>query len=280
MQTRSALLYAIPVLGLIVSSCGSTAPRGPQPGTPAFYWGSANEAYRAGDYLRTNQNLDRLTKSENDFSARACVWESVVSSGVARAYAELADTYDLGARTNRDNPAPFRRQVSTLRVAASDAAVQLVEAFHRLSVSAKDANILLDFPFPAGNAAEPQGLQKVSSGILIPDAELALLQKAMIQRGVLLSVCDVVGAHDNNAKALEIFQKGSAQAPADTFRMAMATLLHQSALVFGPDKLDQPNRVKLLCDEALEALKSVPPSKQTKDLTAKIQKTLKRSRMG
>jgi hypothetical protein len=277
MQTRSALLYAIPILGLMVSSCGPSAPQGPQPGTPAFYWAAANETYRAGDYLKTNQNLDRVSKSENEFAARAVVWECVVSSGLARGYAVLADKYEMGGRTNRDNPAPFRRQVSNLRVAASDAGVQLAESFHRLSPEAK--GVPLDFPFPAGNAAEPPGLQKVSNGTLISDAELELLQKAMLQRGVLMSVCDAVGARDNTAKALEIFQKGNVEAPAEVFRMAMATMLHESALVFGPDKLDQPNRVKLLCNEATQVLKTMPASKQTKDLSTKIQKTLKRSRI-
>ena len=57
------------------------------------------------------------------------------------------------------------------------------------------------------------------------------------------------------------------------------TLLHEEAQLFGPTKLDQPARVKMLCGEAIEALDSMAPSKPVKELRSKIQGTLKKSKL-
>jgi phosphoribosyl-dephospho-CoA transferase len=76
-----------------------------------------------------------------------------------------------------------------------------------------------------------------------------------------------------------MYKPGKAEVSSDVFRLQMATLLHDEAQLFGPTKLDQPQRVKLLCDKAMAAIKAVPASKQTKELTTKIQATLKKSRV-
>ena len=102
----------------------SSGPQLPQPGTPAFYWAAAKETYRAGDFAKTSENLQRILVSENEFSARARAWDAVISSGLAQGYMELADTWEAGARHNRPNPTPFRKQVSTLRALANAAAIQ------------------------------------------------------------------------------------------------------------------------------------------------------------
>jgi hypothetical protein len=98
----------------------------------------------------------------------------------------------------------------------------------------------------------------------------------MLQRGVLLSACRAVGATEDAAKAQEAFK--SAQSPRETFLLGMADLLYEQALLFGPTRLDQPNRLKMLCNEANQALATVTPSKNTKELGNKIEKTLKKVR--
>jgi hypothetical protein len=40
--------------------------------------------------------------------------------------------------------------------------------------------------------------------------------------------------------------------------------------------LDQPNRLKMMCQEALEALQSIPETGDTKQLQGKIEAVLKR----
>src|SRR5260370_1738279 len=110
------LAIALSIMGLLAAgtSC-SSVPQPPQPGTPAFYWAAANENYRAGDVLKTDENLQRIIATENEFSARARAWDTMISAGLTQAYIDLADTWEAGARANRNNATPFRKQVSALR---------------------------------------------------------------------------------------------------------------------------------------------------------------------
>jgi len=47
--------------------------------------------------------------------------------------------------------------------------------------------------------------------------------------------------------------------------------------LYGPRKRADPDKFKLFCNRALEALKTVPETKQTKDLSTKIAKYLKKT---
>src|SRR5258708_18548260 len=75
-----AVAIALSIVGLLAAatSC-SSGPQPPQPGTPPFYWAAANETYRAGDVLKTDENLQRILATENEFSARARAWDAVIS---------------------------------------------------------------------------------------------------------------------------------------------------------------------------------------------------------
>jgi hypothetical protein len=55
-------------------------------------------------------------------------------------------------------------------------------------------------------------------------------------------------------------------------------MLFDESAIFGSNKIDQPLRLKALCDEALEALGAIPATKDTKALADKIQATLKKQR--
>jgi hypothetical protein len=275
--TRNRRLFCcgVAAVGLLATSC-STGPALPKPGTPAFDWSAAVEAYRIGDYLRTREMLARVTRTDNEYTARALPWGLVVSSGLARAFRELGDRYEVGARVNRTNPTAFRRQVTTARGSASGEALQFAETFHRFLEANKDQSIALGFSYPIGNVAEPPQFSKIAKGMLLQPADMESLQRAMLQRGVLMGACLAVGAPGDPAKALELFKKGNVQVPRDTFLTVMASSLYEESQLFGPSKLDQPNRAKLLSSEAMEALKSVPPTKQTKELQKKIESALKK----
>ncbi|MCX6626454.1 MAG: hypothetical protein NTW28_02315 [Candidatus Solibacter sp.] len=273
---------AVALSALSLLAAGTSCSSGPQPlrpGTPAFYWSAARETYRAGDFLKTSENLQRILTSENEFTARARAWDTVISAGMTQGYIELADAWEAGARSNRLDPTPFRKQVTTLRTLASAAAIQFTENAHKLMDANKDPDILLAFGYPAGAAAPPAGLKRMSGGILVQDTERDLLQTAMLQRGVLLSVCGAVGAPDDGAAAQEKLKTGEFRVPRGTFVLAVAKSLQAQSELFTGTKLDQPNKLKLMSQEALEALKSLPPTKETKSLTDKIQARLKKARI-
>jgi hypothetical protein len=191
---------------------------------------------------------------------------------------ELADLYEDGAKANRVNPMPFRRQVTVFRGAAANTAIQFAESLHRFQDADKDAQIALKFDYPTGSPNPPEELKKVSkAGILLPPAEVENLQRVMLQRGVLLSLGRALGTGEDAAKAQEAFKTG--QVARQSFLLGMAAQLQEQAQLFGPKMLDQPNRLKLLCREAKEALAAVPPSKTTKELSGKIEKLLKSARV-
>ncbi|MCL4850996.1 MAG: hypothetical protein KJZ78_06390, partial [Bryobacteraceae bacterium] len=56
------LLIVIASAAALLISC-SSGPAPLKPGTPGFYWAAAKEAYRTGNYVRTSENLARITAS-------------------------------------------------------------------------------------------------------------------------------------------------------------------------------------------------------------------------
>src|SRR5229473_1964094 len=72
---------------LMLYSCGGDS--GPREGTPAFYWAGAKENFAARDYLKTTENLARITATDNEYTARARTWQLALTSGIARGYQDL-----------------------------------------------------------------------------------------------------------------------------------------------------------------------------------------------
>ena len=273
---RTPLLpFSALVLAIAATSC-STGPAPPKPGTPAFFWGAARDSYRSGDYQQTGAHLLEVLSTDNEFAARARPWQIVVAAGVARGFAEMADSYEAGGRLNRSNSMPFHKQVTALRSLASTAAMEYTQGAHAFMEKDKEPTVLLAFAFPAGSAAQPGAIRKVATGMLIQDSERDSMQMDMLQRGVLMSVCRAVGSPDDTARAQEMFKAGEVRVPREAFLLAIARELDAQSVLFSPNKMDQPGRFKVMAQEALEALQGVPETKQTKALAAKIQTALKK----
>jgi len=270
---RAFLAFAVAGFSLIAAGC-SSGPQPPQPGTPGFYLAAAKSTYAAGDFLKTNDNLSQLSTSA-DYGARTQPWSIAISAGLAKGYMDLADNFEYGARANRTNPTPFRRQTQQLRSMASSSALQCAETAHKYMAANTADPVVFEFPFPSGSAAEPVQLQRVAKGMIVPDADIEALQKSMRQRGVLLTVTRMVGAGEDSAKALEMFKGGEVKIPRATFLLGLAQSLFDEANLYASQKQDQPDRMKLMLNEATEAAKAVPESKESKELLAKIAKLQK-----
>lgn len=239
-----------------------------RPGTPAFYWATANSAWKAGDFVKTNDTLNQIANTQNEFSAKARVWQLVVASGLVQGYTDLADAYDNGAKYNRDDKTPFREQVRVAMSTASQLSVQAAETFQVFLKGEKTPSVAFDFPFPAGSTAEPPQMAKLKKGILIHGAEAEGLQLAMLQRGVVLSAIRASGQAPDAASPAEAFSKGVTR---EQFLTGMAASLFEQSKIFGPKKLDQPQRLQALCSLAQQALGLVPSTAKTKELQGKIQ---------
>ena len=262
---------------LLLVSCAS-GPAAPEKGTPAFYWQAAKETFATGDYSKTADHLEQLTKTQNDFTAKAQPWRLVLTSGLSRGYAELADNYEQGGRANKTNPTPFRRQVSDYRAQAAQMALAFAETYENFEKLNKDQQVPLAFPFPTGNPNEPPQISRLTRGTLLQEADMEDIQKKLLDRAVILTATRAAGAAGDIAKAQDTFKAPDAKVPRDVFVLAMANALYDQSQLFTTTKLDQPQRLKFFCDHALEAVKTVPPSKDTKDVMAKIQAALKKAK--
>lgn len=273
-------LLAVPlVIALLVLAACSTAPPGPKAGTPAFFWQAAKETWAAKDYMKTLDHLAQVARTENEFTNNALAMRLVVNAGLVRAYMDLAENYETGARANVFKPMPLRKVSSDYMKQAELRALDFGETYLKFAkAAAGQASIKLDFAFPAADMTEIREIKKIVAGSLPDEATMATVERRKIQQSLALSVAAAAGAPNDIAKAQAAFASGSAEVPRETFVMAMANNLYDQATLFSRKKLDNPQRVELFVNEAKDALKAVKESKETKSLVAKLDKLLKESK--
>ncbi len=265
-------LAAIPVL----TSC-SSGPSAAQPGTPAFYHGAAIETWKSGDYLKTLDNLANLTSSDNEFTEKARPWAIVTAAGIARGYADLADAYDLGMKNNRAKAGDMRRQINTYRAAANSTIMQLAETWQKFTAVNKQQPVQFVFAWPpAGNPSTPSQLALIQKGNPSGLSQGELVESAMLQRGVVLTVARSTGSGEDTAKAQTLFQNPVPVIADSDFETGMAQCMFDLAAVYGPMKLDLPIRRDMLYNFALDAAKRHPDKKDATALADKIQKAMKK----
>ncbi|MGA3042748.1 MAG: hypothetical protein ABSF54_18380 [Bryobacteraceae bacterium] len=275
MANRGVALWGLIAVNLILLSCSGD--NAPQPGTPAFYWAAAKETYTAGDYQKTIEHLGNILSSPNDYVARAQPWMLVLTSGMVQGYADLADAFEAGGRANHVNAANFHRQVNTYRGSANTLALQFAENFSKFQ--SKDELVTLAFAYPTGSPNEVVLLNRVAGGAWLPEAEIETAQKRAIERDVLLAACRAAGAKNDPAKAQDLLKTGEAKVPRAAFVEAMAAALFEESQLYAQNKLAQPDKMKIFCSRAQEALKTVPPSQDSQDLDKKIQAALKKAKV-
>ncbi len=271
--TRAVLTVSIVIGGGLAYSCSSS--NAPQPGTPAFYWAAANETFAAGDYTKTAEHLEKIVASDNEYKARAEPWLLILNSGVIHGYLDVADNLEYGVRAKKGDPGSFRKYISNYRSTAGRLTLNFAEAFMRFQ-KGKDDPVPLAFKYPNGSATPLQELTRAAEGMPLQPAEIESAQRRAVERQVLLETCRAAGAPDDTAKTLELFNAGNVQIPRSTFLAAMANSLYDQARLYGPRKLDDAEKLKTFSNLASSALKSVPESKATKELMAKIEKGQKK----
>lgn len=276
---RTGVLLAIPLpIVLIGLTACSNAPSGPQPGTPAFYWQAAKETFANKDYMKTADHLRQVVKSDSEFARPAQVMRLVLSAGLAKGYVDLATAYENGAKANIFKPMPLRKVASDYLKLAETRALDFGETFPKFESGSQDANVVLEFGYPSADTNDPQELKKVLTGILPEEAVQATLERKMLEKSVALAVCGAVGAAGDPAKAQAAFQAGRPQVPREVFLLAMANDLYDLGQLFGIKKLDLPQRVEFFVGEAKDALKQVKETKDTRALSAKLDKLLRDSK--
>jgi hypothetical protein len=272
---RNLLLFVAVTLSLLALSC-STGPEQAKVGTPVFHWNAARTTYGSADYNKVNDNLAEVIKTDNEFTARALPWRLVVLDGMTKGYSELAEIWESGGNANRAHPTPFRTQMNLYRKTGGQLALQYAETLQKFEAAGKGQKVTLAFAFPTGSAAEIPQLKRAASGLQMPEVEIATLEKRVLDRAVLLAACRAAGAPEDSAKAQQIFKTDPVEVEWPVFAAAVANGLCEQAQFFTRDHLDRPDRVEFFGKKALEFLKAVPESKETKSQRAKIEKTMKK----
>ena len=274
MANRRTAVLALLSANLILFSCSSSD--APQPGTPAFYWSAAKETYAAGDYQKTIEHLGNIMSSQNDYVARAQPWMLILTSGMAHGYMDLADAFEAGGHANQSQSTAFHRLVNEYRGSANRLSLQFAETFGNFQ--SKDDYVTLSFPYPTGSPTEVVLLGRISKGAMPPATDIETAQKRAIERAVLLATCRAAGAEGDPAKAQDLLKSGAAKVSRATFVQAMATALYEQSQLYSHNKMDDPDKMKIFCSRAQDALKLLPASKQTDDLNKKIKSALKKSK--
>lgn len=269
MMSRAVAITTLILVICALSAC-SSGPTAPEKGSPAWLWQASKEAFGKGDWVKTSEQLGKLSSGSSEFAEKARPWELLVLAGMADGYIELADAYELGVRANKSNPAQFRKSISEYRNQANRISLAFAEKFAKFQKESKGDAIALDFAFPKGSAGAPIALGRIQQGIAIPQPEAAELQTNMVGRGVVMAVCDAVDASGDPAKGADAFKSGSASVPRPKFVGYLAGELYKFSQLYVSTKLDMPDRVKYFLTAAGGAAAAAPDSKEKKDLLSKI----------
>ena len=265
------------LLSLLLAGC-SGGPAPVKPGTNAFFWQAANENFPKGDYLKTSDQLERLMRTDNEFKAKARPWRIALLAGLMNGYRELADQCELGGRANKANPGTFRKLTANYRGMASRAAISLADSYGDLIKDQPKGDIEISFPYPGrGAMGLPPAVLKIAQGNVPTDDEIASVENAMLQRGVLRAVCDVVGAPGDAAKAQELMKTLPLTVPRASFELGMAKAFYDASVLYNPYKAYEPVRQRTMLDTAGRALKNGPDAKSgdVKELGKKIENDTK-----
>lgn len=261
------------VVGIVAAWLGASGCAGPEPikpGSPAFFWAVANESYRTGDLLKADATLVELSAGNHEFAARAQIWQMVVSAGVSRGLWELADAYQSGSEVT---PAGFRAEASRLRSMAANSSLEFTQAV-RNACEVQDEPVKLAFGFPPGLAERPPALAQIAAGLWLADAGRETLERAMLERGVILAGSAAVGKPDEPIAAMQAFLAKPVAVPRHTFFYQMANLLFEQSGLFDASHINRPDRQAVMYQVALAALRSIEQSDDAEALAARIHNAL------
>lgn len=276
-HTPTAVRVA-PLLCLVIFTvaCGPAGPPPPAPGTPEFNWLRAQEAFKAGDYDKANDLLVEVAESQSELAAKAQPWALVSSLGLATAYMELADKLNQGADRNRKDPAAFRRIANEYKVKARNTALQYARVAHRFVTANKDKEVTLSFEPPEAAFEDPVQYKKLTVGQMIPEGEIAAMERQVLRRELLRAACRAVNLPKDPAKGRAAYQGGETKVAGPTFLLLVANGLYEVGEMFGPKKLDQPHRLKGVYDTAEAALELIKGNKDAKELLRKVTEARKK----
>jgi hypothetical protein len=274
LETHIVLIVTVLCLVFTAISC-SSGPAPPAQGSTEWYWANAGTTWDTGDLLKTEDNLESVAKADSPLAPQAQPWRLILAGGLAAGYMDLADALERGGKANPEAAANFRRQMNDFRSMTNRQVAQFFQTFMEFKKTGGATAIPLAFSFPKGSAVAVPALARLSEGAAISEAEMFGAERRVLQRAVLMEACRAVGAENDTAKTQQVFSAENATVAREIFMLAMANRLHEMAGYYGSNKIDQPDRVKMFNEMALEIVKSLPESDDSKELIKEIEDELK-----
>jgi len=281
---NSFLLLSTLLLGwmLVFSACSGGGPSAPQEGSPEWLWLAAQENFAAGDYAKTDQHLEELSKAESEWQKRAVTWRIVLLGGLSRSHRSLSDAYSRGAEEAPAKASNFRNGIQQNQRDARQYGIELAEALPKyLKILGSDGNITLDFAFPAGSPNESALAKRIEGGDVIPDAQQAEATEQEVKRGVLLQAALFCGAGEDVSAARTKFGAGSVEVPRQVFMNALGRTMWIVSEVFNRTHLNQPDIETIFVTHATKSIEPALESdneelkKQAEELKEEIEEKQK-----
>lgn len=282
-MVASRLVKLFPVILLIVWWAGCGGPAGPAQGSPEWLWQAARESYNAGDFEKAFDHLEKIERiGNNPFVERARAWRAVLSAGRAAGHQEIAQAYADGWTYARTNKTEWVRHKAEHFREARRQAIHVIESYGFLIKGPSDQPVVLEFPYPKGNAAQVTEMDRVYKGLAIAEPLRATGHEKMLNRGLVRAVNSVLATADDSAAAQGAMKDGKAEVPRARFLVAVALALDKSSAVFERKNLDLPDELKMCRERALDAAKralelkpDAATEKEAKKLVADIEKRMK-----
>jgi hypothetical protein len=133
--------------------------------------------------------------------------------------------------------------------------------------AAADGTVSLDFSLPEASAAPSPMIGQTAGGAMPPEKIFEPSTARILDRQILLQVCDVV-ANDDAAAVKDMFESPPVTIPKEAFLVGVAKTLLVAASVFGEDRLADPTKRSATLKRAQECLQ---PALEGTDATLQAQ---------
>jgi len=239
--------------GLLACSGGGSG--GPRLGTPEWYWAAAQETFEAADYVKTQEHLEQVVKSDLDVKQQAAVWRTLVLAGLARGYMELGDAYAETVEKNPRMTAQFQIPIQEYRRVARRHAIELTESMSTLrKLIAGSEQVSFDFAFPAGSPNVSAVLTQLKAGQNPPPNQLLDAEKETLKRGILLEASGMVGAGEDVNRARTLFDTRPVAVASADFLWALGDSTYSLSDLFEQKRLNEPQVRKVMLQNALDCI--------------------------
>ncbi len=273
-------------LALLLAAC---SPPIQQPKGPAKAFIDAKDLFKRGQFDRAADFAEGpATASPADsYTDRARLLRLVVYTGQMRGYKELAEAYAAGVKASK-NPR-FQSEYERLRHDSlqygAERALHLGDTVHAITAGGQlPKEVTLELPYPdVEGPPEVTQFEKVREGGWIEPADQDAASTAALRKGINDTLAELVVG--DRAKARTVLGAGPLKISGVDFGLFVTKDLIDAAGMFDRKHFDDPQKLRLLAEEAdetakdtLALLKDAPDKateKKVKDAQDQIKKMLK-----